>query len=68
VFTYPYGKISDGSEEVLKELGFELVFTCNGKVNYLKQDSESATVVLGRFNRPNGKSTYDFFNKYIACK
>jgi peptidoglycan/xylan/chitin deacetylase (PgdA/CDA1 family) len=67
VFTYPYGKISDGSEEVLKELGFELVFTCNGKVNYLKQE-ESDIVVLGRFNRPNGKSTYDFFNKYIACK
>ena len=59
VFTYPYGEKSDGSQEILEEMGFKVIFTCNGKVNLL--DREDGTVVLGRFNRPSGKSSYTFF-------
>jgi peptidoglycan/xylan/chitin deacetylase (PgdA/CDA1 family) len=58
IFTYPYGKVSDGSREILEGMGFELFFTCNGKINTLTQGEGS--VVLGRFNRPSGKTTREF--------
>ena len=63
IFTYPYGKISDGSMDVLEDMGFRIILTCNGKVNTLTQGGDIIT--LGRFNRPSGKSTYDFFRKII---
>lgn len=62
IFTYPYGKISDGSGDILKEMGFDVILTCNGKVN--KLSPTDGTITLGRFNRPSGKSTYSFFTKF----
>lgn len=62
IFTYPYGKISEGSKEVLSEMGFEVALTCGERVNVLNQNSDGI-ITLGRFNRPSGKSSYAFFNK-----
>ncbi len=66
IFTYPYGKISVGSMEILKDMGFRVIFTCNGRVNSISQNEELDVITLGRFNRPSGKSTYDFFKKILV--
>jgi peptidoglycan/xylan/chitin deacetylase (PgdA/CDA1 family) len=66
VFTYPYGKISDGSEDILKELGFNIALTCNGKINKLEKCD--GLITLGRFNRPHGKSSYAFLSKILNEK
>lgn len=64
IFTYPYGKISEGSKEVLEDMGFKVIFTCNGKVNQLNKENQKS-ITLGRFNRPSGKSSWDFFSKAL---
>ncbi len=64
IFTYPYGKISEGSKEILEEMGFKIILTCNGKVNSLNIGGEGA-ITLGRFNRPSGKTSYEFFKKIL---
>jgi len=54
-FTYPLGIISDGSEEVIKELGFAASLSCYGGVkNYLARDDEGCLYRLKRDNRPSG--------------
>ena len=60
IFAYPYGKISEGSKEVLAEMGFQVALTCGERVNLLSQ-SPDGIITLGRFNRPSGKSSYSFF-------
>ena len=55
-FTYPYGKISAGAEDVLKELGFKAAFTCHPEINHIVRDPEQL-FSLGRINRPSGIST-----------
>ena len=40
VFTYPYGRYSEESEELLAELGFRATFTCDFGVNLLERDAD----------------------------
>ena len=40
VFTYPYGRYSEESEEVLRELGFRATLTCDFGVNLLTRDPD----------------------------
>lgn len=63
IFAYPYGKISEGSKEILEEMGFQIAFTCNEKPNILRQGTNDL-ITLGRFNRPSGMSSYKFFQKF----
>ena len=40
VFTYPYGRYGEESEEVLQELGFRATFTCDFGVNLLSRNPD----------------------------
>ncbi len=40
VFTYPYGRYSEESEEILQELGFRATLTCDFGVNLLTGDPD----------------------------
>ena len=64
IFTYPYGKISDGSKEILEDMGFKVIFTCNEKINNLN-GSTGKSITLGRFNRPSGKDSSEFFGRVL---
>lgn len=61
-FTYPFGFFNDESEKVVRELGFEVSFSCYERVNTITRDPE-CLYRLGRFNRPSGPSTKEFFAK-----
>lgn len=62
VFTYPYGKIYNGSIPIIKEMGFLASLSCYEKMNYITHD-ESCLYLLGRFNRPSGITTENFMKK-----
>jgi peptidoglycan/xylan/chitin deacetylase (PgdA/CDA1 family) len=62
VFAYPYGLISPGSADVLRNMGFAAALGCEEKVNVLT-GGEAQLYHLGRFNRPAGISTEEFMKK-----
>jgi peptidoglycan/xylan/chitin deacetylase (PgdA/CDA1 family) len=62
-FVYPFGSVGEGSAEILREMGFTVLLTCDERVNILSPDSAELPVVLGRFNRASGISTEKFMKK-----
>ncbi|MEG1887555.1 MAG: polysaccharide deacetylase family protein [Oscillospiraceae bacterium] len=63
-FTYPYGKMCKPANEVIKEMGFRVVFNCN-EVNVIPKSREDWLMNLSRYNRPNGKTSEEFFRKKL---
>ena len=39
-FTYPFGRISEESEEILKSLGFRATLSCYERLNYITREPE----------------------------
>lgn len=65
-FAYPFGAFSKESDQILQELGFQVVFTCEEKVNVLRQgDYEPGELIkLKRFNRASRYSSEQIFGKF----
>ena len=59
----PYGSYCSETIEIMKSLGFNVIFTCTQKVNYLK-GSDEELLELGRFNRPSGITSEKFFERF----
>ncbi len=62
VFTYPYGKVSNASLEIIKKLGFKASLSCFEKTALITKDKNSL-YLIGRYNRPSGISTEKFMKK-----
>ena len=62
VFTYPYGKVSNDSVEIIKKLGFKATLSCYEKTSLVTKEKESL-YLLGRYNRPANISTQNFMRK-----
>ena len=65
IFTYPFGSFNKDTKQIIKDLGFSIIFTCSGVVNEIDKNNPDILYNLGRFNRPNGKSSEDFFKKIL---
>ncbi|WP_250278518.1 polysaccharide deacetylase family protein [[Clostridium] colinum] len=65
IFTYPFGKYSKETKEIIKELGFSVIFNCAQVVNLVDKNNPDFLYNLGRFNRPNGISTEQFFKDIL---
>lgn len=61
VFAYPYGIKNDILPDILKENGYKIILTSGERINKLTVGS--SLTELGRFNRPNGISSENFFRK-----
>lgn len=61
-FVYPFGAMSEGVGEIIRELGFEVTFTCREKTSKVTREKESL-YGLGRYLRPSGVSSGEFFRK-----
>lgn len=61
-FAFPFGALSKESRKVLKEEGYQVVFTCTEEVNHLTGDPDELRD-LGRFNRANGLDRETLFQK-----
>lgn len=58
-FAYPYGMKNDALEKILEDEGFTVTLTCRESVNTITVGGSLRD--LGRFNRPNEKSSALFF-------
>ncbi|WP_317368648.1 polysaccharide deacetylase family protein [uncultured Tyzzerella sp.] len=65
IFTYPFGRFSKETKEIIKDLDFSVIFNCSQVVNVIDKNNSDIVYNLGRFNRPNGISTEQFFKKII---
>ena len=60
-FAYPYGRYCDEAFDVLKDMGYKIIFTCESRVNKLTQDGGDCLLNLGRYNRSNKLARESFF-------
>ena len=65
-FTYPFGAISDETDDVLRSIGFAATFSCYERINAITPDPD-CLYQLGRYNRPSGIETTQFMIR-IGCK
>ncbi len=65
-FAYPFGARCSQSAEVLREMGFQVVLTCAEQVNHITNRSADWLFELGRFNRPSGKTSEQFFKNILS--
>ena len=61
-FVYPFGEVSKTTPGILKEMGFSVTMTCRKTVSRVTEDPESL-YGLGRYLRPSGVSSQEFFEK-----
>lgn len=62
---FPFGTVCDDGIKIVRELGFQAVFTCREKINFLTRDPE-CLFALGRFLRPSGMDSKEYFTKYVG--
>lgn len=62
-FAFPFGALGKEARKVLKEEGYQVVFTCTEEVNHLTGDPDELRN-LGRFNRANGLDREALFQKF----
>ena len=57
IFAYPFGEYTCESQQVLREMGFRMILTCNERVSTVRRGDPSSLLCLGRFNRSGRVST-----------
>lgn len=62
IYTYPFGRFSKDTENIIKKLGFAVGFTCYEKKNTVKIN-DNWLFRLGRYNRSGKYATEKFFKK-----
>ena len=62
-FVYPLGVVSQGSRQVLEELGMVASLGCEEGVNTLRQGDKDCLFTMKRYNRPSGKGIGAFLKK-----
>ncbi len=62
-YAYPYGAITPGADDILKELGFAMSLSCGEKRSLLSSGDPDCLFSLGRYNRDGRLSTAEFLEK-----
>lgn len=62
-FAYPFGSYSKESKQVLMAMGFEAAFICEERMNFIDTEQTDWLYRIGRYNRPHGMSSAEFFEK-----
>lgn len=63
VLALPFGTFCKSTIEIAKKNGFEVIFLCAEKVNKLT-GNKNELLSLGRYNRPHGKTSESFFERW----
>lgn len=58
---YPFGSYTEETTKICKRLGFKCTFTCEEKINTIVEYNSETLFDLGRYNRPSGKASEEFF-------
>ncbi len=64
-FVYPFGAKSEGSDNVIRSLGFSAIFDCENKINTIS--SQEDLYRLHRFLRPLDISSEVFLSEILDC-
>ena len=64
VLVLPFGSYCEETLNIAEKAGFRIVFTCSEKINYISENDIKQIQVLGRFNRPHGITSENFFAKW----
>jgi len=64
-YVYPFGVISDNSRSLLATLGIRISLSCYESTSTITRGNLLCLYTLGRFNRPSGKSTEEFFTSIL---
>lgn len=64
-YAYPYGFGDDESEEIIREFGYDVTLSCEERVNRVAEGDYGCLTRMGRFNRPSGIESKDFFKKLL---
>ncbi len=64
-FVYPFGAASDTTPEIVKSLGFSASLSCREQVSRITRNPDSL-YSLGRYRRPSGVSSAQFFEKIMG--
>lgn len=59
---YPFGAMSGNTLEIMRSLGFKATLTCEERKNKITRDAQSL-YDLGRYLRPSGVSSENFFTQ-----
>jgi len=62
-FAYPLGMISEGSREVLVELGIVASLSCRDGMSHVVEGEKETLFRLNRENRPSGRPVWDIIAK-----
>lgn len=62
---YPYGAYSKDTLEAVKKLGFKSTMVCEERINTIVKGDENSLFNLGRYNRPSGITSEEFFLKAL---
>ncbi len=65
IFTYPFGAYCSQATDVVEELGFTVTLGCEEKINKIIKGDSSCLKMIKRFNRPSGKTSYQFFKDIL---
>lgn len=66
-FVYPFGAESNGTEEIVRELGFVCTLTCTEEPNVITRDKESL-FELGRYRRDGKESIEKLLGRIESSK
>jgi len=66
LFAYPFGAVSKGEPEIIKNLGFKVTLSCEERVSTVTRAPESL-YYLGRYLRPSGVNSESFFEHILKA-
>lgn len=62
-FAYPFGKYTPATRDLLLDMGFQALLTCNEHTNTITRGDPSCLHALGRFNRSGNLTTAQLMKK-----
>ncbi|MCM1404538.1 MAG: polysaccharide deacetylase family protein [Prevotella sp.] len=66
IFAYPFGKYQSETKQIILDMGFNVLLTCNEHVNHITQGDPTCLHALGRFNRSGNTTTAQIMRKITA--
>jgi peptidoglycan/xylan/chitin deacetylase (PgdA/CDA1 family) len=63
IIAFPYGEYSQKTVDIALDSGYTVMLTCDERINQITTGSDY--YVLGRFNRPHGKTSAEFFENIL---
>jgi len=67
-FVYPLGIVSEGSRQVLENLGMVASLGCEEGISIVRQGDKDCLFKMRRYNRPSGKTVESILNRHMKDK